>query len=147
MSIMCNVWADGSYRPQTRKLGAGWVIRSNDAETSEERHAALPRLREDYNFGASIAEIMAFTHALRNIPSEAIVHVRMDCADVVHWIKTGAISSSKARNSRPLMGAFAEALSHKDRLREFDISLITGKQNPYLETAHKLSRRASSGPL
>lgn len=146
MSTTYNIWADGSYRPETKRLGAGWVTRSNSPDVTEERHAALPRLRDDYNMGSSIAEIMAFTYAIKDIPSGAAVHVRMDCADVVSWIKKGAVSSQKARNSLPLMDAFAEAMAHRDRLRQFDISLVTGRQNAGIEAAHKLSRIASSGP-
>lgn len=146
MSTTYNVWADGSYRPETKRLGAGWVIRNLAADTSEEHHAALPRLRDDYNMGSSIAELLAFTHAIKDIPSNAAVHVRMDCADVVEWIKKGSVSSKKARGSQPLMDAFAQAITQRDRLQKFDISLVTGKQNEGLGAAHKLSRLASSGP-
>lgn len=143
MSNMYHIWADGSYRQETRRLGAGWVIRSPKL-AQEEKYHAFPVLRGDFKLGSSIAEIMALTCALKDIPSAACVHLHMDCANVVEWMKSGNISSVKARSSRILMNAFHTARMQAGRMQEFDITLVTGKQNPYLETAHRLSRRASS---
>ncbi len=139
---MFNIWADGSYRSESRILGAGWVIRRGK-ELEAERSLTLPRLISDHNRGSSIAELLAFTHALREVPAQSQVHVRMDCADVIGWLSQGKVTG-KATGSSELVKAFQQALQEKNRMTSVAITLITGKHNVDLGQAHKLSRIAST---
>jgi ribonuclease HI len=144
MSTLYNIWADGSYRQKNGLLGAGWITRQSK-NVIEEKSLILPRLTTDHNLGSSIAEIQAFTHSMMNIPSQAIVHMHMDCANVVTWLNKGGIISTKAKNSSLLQKSFTEAMAQISRMHEIDISFVTGKNNPNLSLAHTLSRQATSG--
>jgi ribonuclease HI len=138
-----DVWCDGSYRDSHDKGGAGWVIRYQGE--FKEGFCALPALDKPYRpHGSDIAEATAVMNALSLIPPQSAVLLRMDCENMLQWLKAGRIKSPKKADITPLQDMFAQAHSLAATMASVEFIQITGRNNEQMNRAHELSRRGSS---
>lgn len=135
-----SVWADGSYRDSTAKVGAGWLIRHDGFE--RDGFKSIDKLdRLDRPRGSDIAEMFAVSCSLREIPSGSTVHLHMDCKNILEWIVQRRLGSK----TTPTLGRFfEEVMLGTEKLAHLDVSFHNGRNNAGINRVHILSRRASS---
>lgn len=137
------IWCDGSYRSEHRTIGFGWV-RAHDGGQTETRSEKLPPLRDSHNHGSDVAEFSAFAGALAPLPDGSLVHVHMDCRNVVDALNAEHLSA-KHMGMPAVKGAFERAVAQKKRMTDVQIT-FTSDSNPRMGEAHRLSREASTPP-
>ena len=140
-----DAWCDGSYRDAHNRGGAGWVVRHNGQFTEGNR--PLPTLDRPYRpHGSDIAEVMAVVGALREIPAHSTVRLRMDCQNVMDWLRAGAITTRKKTDITPLQTVFGQAMALVASMENVELIKVGGRTNEHLGRAHNLSRAASTAP-
>lgn len=139
-----NLWTDGSYSSTHHTGGAGWLIRDPDAQ-EKEGSRPLPKLPKDARpHGSDIAEILAVGHALRNVPAGSSVRLRLDCQNVLDWLKAGQITTKSKREIPLLANTFEEAMLGVKSMNDVEFIKIGGRQNIELDRVHKLSKQAAN---
>ncbi len=140
-SLRVNIWCDGSWRDAQNVGGAGWVIQIGDDIARGSRH--IPRLTKSFApHGSDIAELTAIAGALNAIPNDSHVLLRLDCQNVIDWLKQGRITTRSKLDIKPLQVSFAEVMSGMNVQKNVDVIKISGANNAYHNEAHKLSREA-----
>jgi ribonuclease HI len=140
-----DAWCDGSFRDARNRGGAGWVIRHDGALS--EGSATIPALHKDHRpHGSDIAEVTAVVRALREIPAGSTVRLRLDCQNVMDWLKAGSVTTKKKIDIRPLQTMFAQANDLVQSMEKVEIIKITGTNNEHHNRAHVLSRTGSTTP-
>ena len=139
-----DIWCDGSFRQARNSLGSGWLVRAGNDEPTE--HAVSMEGLDEKSFphGSDIAELLAVRCALSGVPENSIVDIRIDCQNVLDWMKAGEIRN-KAKKAVPLlMEQFEHARSLVDSMSEVNfIKVSSSGQNPHHARAHQLSRAPS----
>lgn len=136
-----DVWCDGSFRQARNILGSGWVVRAGNQEPTENSVSMEGLDEKTRPHGSDIAELLALRCALSTIPANSVVDVRIDCQNVLDWMKAGEIRN-KAKQAVPLlMEQFEHARSLVDTMSEVNfIKVSSSGQNPNHARAHQLSR-------
>jgi len=139
-----NVWTDGSYSQAHGAGGAGWLIRSPDG-TEQDGYKPLPPLAKEIQpHGSDIAEIFAVGEALRGVPAGSSVRLRLDCQNVLDWLKAGRIGTQSKRTIPVLSQTFEDALRGVRSMNDVEFIKVGGRTNDELDRVHKLSRQATN---
>lgn len=137
------IWCDGSYRQVHKTLGGAWVRVAPDGEAAEQS-IPYPPLQDTHAHGSDIAELYAFTDAMKGVPSGADVIVHMDCRNVIDWLSTEKLSNKDKVREPRIRKAFDAAVHEKQRMKRFEIVYTSDKNSPNMGRAHMLSRAASN---
>ena len=142
LAAVYNVWTDGSYNHTHHVGGAGWLIRHNDNE--QENFRPLRDFPKDARpHGSDIAEILAVSSALREIPSGSVVRLRLDCQNVIDWCKAGRITGKTVAPIRFIGDIFAQAMQGVARMESVEFIKVGGKSNEQLQRVNELARQAT----
>jgi ribonuclease HI len=131
-----DVYTDGSFRPKTKRMGAGWVIVGGDGEQYCEGSypVEIPWIADSY-----APEIMAVVYALNAVPDDSDVTVLTDSLMVVE-----CMTKSRAWG---VHGILLEILKKQHRR----LGMVTYQHVPghatlmYNERADQLAVSASTG--
>lgn len=135
-----DVWTDGSYRSESTVGGAAWLIVHQDAKTTGS--SEIPKLEKTAKaHGSDIAELTAVSGALRSIPPNSSVHLRLDAQNIIDWLKAGRIGAKS--EIPPLQQAFDQALKGMQKMSHVEITKVSGKRNENLTLVNDLARKAS----
>ena len=136
-----DVWCDGSFRHARNILGSGWVVRADNGEPAEDAVSMEGLDDESLPHGSDIAELLAVRCALSGIPENSIVDLRIDCQNVLDWLKAGEIRNKSKKAVPFLMEQFDHACSLVNAMSEVNfIKVSSSGQNPQHARAHQLSR-------
>ena len=136
-----DVWTDGSYREAQKRGGAGWVI-GHDEKTTHGK-ARLPDLsKEAHPHGSDYAELYAVARALHEIPDGAAVKLRMDCENVLNWLKDKKLKCRKQETAAALQNIFDQASGQAGRMASVEYIKVHDRSNANMQQAHKLSQEA-----
>ncbi len=135
-----DVWTDGSYRSESAAGGSAWLIIHQGVQTTGTRE--IPKLEKAAKaHGSDIAELVAVSGALSNIPPNSSVHLRLDAQNIIDWLKAGRISSKAEVVS--LQQAFEQAMKGVQSMSSVEITKVSGKRNENLNLVNDLSRKTS----
>lgn len=135
-----DVWTDGSYRADSACGGAAWLIVHGDEKRSDS--IALSHLDKNSKpHGSDIAELVAVGSALRSIPPESNVHLRIDAQNIIDWLNAGRLGS-KAKAPQ-LQSAFESAIEGINKMSSVEITKVSGKKNENLNFVNDLARKTS----
>lgn len=144
--LVYDVWTDGSYREgKTGPLaGAGWVIEVNG--THKENFARLSNIPvKAQPRGSDIAELQAVTKALSMIPHGSVIRLRLDCQNVIDWLKSGEM---KGKNTPDyLSNAFADAHRVLSNMGTVEFIKASDRTNSNMKITNNLARTAASKHL
>lgn len=136
-----NVWTDGSYQHTKKKGGIGYVI--NHDSKLEMFSAPLPPLSHAaQKHGSDYAELYAVAAALKVIPNEAMIRLRMDCQNVIDWLK-GRNLTCKPETRAVLGKVFHSAIMEVQQKAGIEFIKVSDRNNEGMALAHKLSREGA----
>ena len=137
-----DIWSDGSFNHSHQRGGAGWVIEYQGVKT--EHYEALVQLpAASVPHGSDYAELKAVELALKNIPEGSVVNLRMDCQNVIDWLKAGTLKGKKETVSA-LQSVFDKASNAMRKMETVEIIKISGRTNEDFNKAHELSKIGSN---
>lgn len=139
-----NIWSDGSFREgkSGATAGAGWIVEyEGDHIEGSRRLAPIPK--EAKGRGSDIAELQAVTLALSpdNVPTGATVRLRMDCQNIMDWLKAGRMSGKNQPTF--LENSFADALRAVSNMEKVEFIKASDRNNPNMKKANDLARTAA----
>lgn len=143
MSKLYDIWTDGAYNNTHHVGGAGWLIRH---EGEEDRAAWKGITHVDKHakpHGSDLAEIFAVGGALRQIPPNSVVRLRLDCQNVLDWFQQGEITTRSKREVFMLRNVFRSAMDAVRAMESVTFIKVGGNANAELSIAHHQAREGS----
>ncbi len=138
-----DVWTDGSYNHTHHVGGAGWLIRHQDTE-KENLKPLKDVPKEARPHGSDAAEILAVDGALGEIPDGSTVRIRLDCQNVLDWLKGGKITTKSKSEIGLLRDAFNDAMEDIGRMKSVEFIKVGGTSNAELKRVNDLARKATN---